>query len=168
MIHRGNAVQISRRISQLIAGIVSLPLSWFMSWSLMAMLPVIAMLPACTPDKPASVPVQAAWEQPSRPANSTGTASTVAASPAAPATPAASATNTPSNTMPTGSTAGTTNTTSTTESGADMPIAFVNGQAIGRRQLAQMLMDSHGATILEQLVALTAIKQRAAAEGIAV
>ena len=52
--------------------------------------------------------------------------------------------------------------------GNDVPIAFVNGEPIGRRQLSQMLMDSHGAAILEQLVLLTAAKQKAATRSIVV
>jgi parvulin-like peptidyl-prolyl isomerase len=50
------------------------------------------------------------------------------------------------------------------DSAAELPsvaVAIVNGETIGRARLVDMLIDSHGISVLEQLILLTAARQRA-------
>lgn len=47
-------------------------------------------------------------------------------------------------------------------------IAVVNGEPINRNKFMQMLVDSHGPAILEQMILLTAAKQNAAAKSLEV
>ncbi len=103
----------------------------------------IAVLTGCaTEPKSTGTPIETVWESP--------------ATKPAPAPPAAAAEQPASASQPASETAA--------PAFADPAevIARVNGRAIARGELAEMLIDSHGLSVLEQLVLLTAARQRAA------
>jgi hypothetical protein len=52
--------------------------------------------------------------------------------------------------------------------GDDPVVAYVNGEAIPQAALTEMLMESRGLAILEQMILLTAARQKAAALGVVV
>lgn len=114
----------------------------------------LAFLACSQEPKQIGSPVESAWE------SSAAAKPTVDAPKKAEPSGAAVSTSPVRNatTRPDGAVAGT--------GGGDAPIAFVNGEPIGRRQVAQMLVESHGAGILEQLVLLTAARQAAAARSL--
>ncbi|MBI4581084.1 MAG: peptidylprolyl isomerase [Planctomycetes bacterium] len=116
---------------------------------------------ACTQEsKPVGSPMQTVWEAPA------------AESPTAAGTPTA---------QPAGSAAANQSVRPGAEARAaartaheqgpdesESAFAFVNGEPIGRGRLMDMLMESHGLAVLEQLILLTAARQKAASMSIVV
>lgn len=106
---------------------------------------VLGMSPACAPqNKPVSTPVEQAWEK----------AAPTPAEPARVVSPTAEvATSQPADLPPS----------------AEPPvIAFVNNQPIFRAELMDMLIESHGTQVLEQLILLAAARQQAEKMGLQV
>lgn len=102
---------------------------------------IILLLAGCArSDKPVGIPIEQAWERP------------------APPSPPASATATAS---------GTAGTQPAELDSADI-IAVVNGTPIARSSMVRTLLDSHGLSLLEQLILLNAARQRGAKMGLAV
>jgi foldase protein PrsA len=108
--------------------------------SCLALLAGLAMVGGCeTSDKPPMTPVETAWERPAPP-------------PLLPATEEAV-------------------TTAPAEGEAPRPVeivALINGSVITRQDMSDMLIQTHGLSLLEQLILLIAARQRAAEMSITV
>lgn len=122
-----------------------------------AVVSILAGLIGCAQQqRPAGSPLQTVWEEPP-----TQPQPVVARQPAPRAADALHADGPDGNaasTRPADVAPGTT----------DRPIAFVNGKPIGREQLVEMLIDSHGMAVLEQLILLSAARQKAASMGLSI
>ncbi len=113
---------------------------------LLGLLPAILLSGCQQRNKPAGPSVQTAWETPAATKQSTTPPTAVTAATTSPSTPA-----TPVNEPP-----------------VDTIVAQVAGKPIYRSQLTELLIHSHGLQVLEQLILLQIVRQRAADLGLAV
>ncbi|HPZ98570.1 MAG TPA: peptidylprolyl isomerase [Phycisphaerae bacterium] len=112
-----------------------------------------AVLAGCTEKPPVGLPVERAWESPPAPSVAAQTPGSAGAGPAMTADPGETST------QPAGAGAADGGVA---DSRSSTVVATVNGEAITEARLFDMLVDSHGLAVLEQLILLTAAKQRAA------
>jgi parvulin-like peptidyl-prolyl isomerase len=112
----------------------------------------LALLGACTQEPPAGSPVERVWESPPPAQLAEEEPAPVAVAPAATSIdPGVTATQPVYAAAPEDVPAQTA-----------APVAVVNGESIDQARLVDMLMESHGLAVLEQLILLTAARQKAA------
>lgn len=118
----------------------------------------------CTQQEPAGSPLQTAWETPQPAAAETRTPAEAgpAANATQPATPA------DGGARPLAAATDTQPSAEALRAEALDAIAFVNGEPIGRQRLVDMLIESRGIAVLEQMILLTAAKQKAASMSVGV
>lgn len=122
-------------------------------FGLAAFFVVLGLCVACDPEPPAASPVERAWESPPpvkladerQPAAVAGDRSVTTMDPPAVATQPGSVTHTAA------------------IEPAQPAVAVVNGERIDRVALVDMLIESHGLPVLEQLILLTVARQKARA-----
>lgn len=129
-------------------------------WTWWVLSALVTLGGCATPGQPAGSPVEQVWEAP---------APSMAPAPIEePATARQSQPEGPAEaTAPTDAPAGA-RTPAIPDPIASPPIALVNGQPISRAELTDMLIASHGIGVLDQLILLTAARQRAAEMGLTV
>lgn len=113
----------------------------------------LAVFGCSSTDEPVGTPIEQVWERPAAPSPQTGG---VGAADAAPVRANAADAGQPAESRP------------ADPEVADEAVALVNGSPITRRQMVETLMATHGLSLMEQLILLTAARQRAAQMGLTV